>query len=100
MSPATGRWHAPTMTVYPDGDALSERELRILHQIERHLEKMDADDPDQAEDEIVVPLHIYALYTIVTEVALMFAAYVSMVALATIAATVWTAPVRTPAGRV
>jgi hypothetical protein len=84
------------MTVYPDGDALSERELRILHQIERHIE-MDYGHPGEHGE--VAPLHMYALYALVAEVALVLVAYMSMVALGTFASAIWTVPVRPPAGR-
>ena len=81
------------MTVYPDGDALSERERRILEQIERDM-GLDFEVLSGHGD--LGPLHVFALYALVTEVALAFAAYVSMVAMATIATSMWGVTARRP----
>jgi len=78
------------MTVYPDGDALSDRERRILEQIERDME---VDFEVLCGHGDLGPLHLFALYALVTEMALAFAAYVSMVAMATIAGAVWSGTV-------
>ena len=93
------RWQSRAMTVYPDGDALSERELRILQEIERGIE---AEVDVLAVHHDLTPIHVVALYALMAEVALAFTGYVSMVALATMASAAWTVAVqgmRVPTGR-
>jgi hypothetical protein len=80
------------MAVYPDGDALSDRERRILEQIERDIEV----DQSEILDVLLVsadlaPLQFCALYLLLAEVALALAAYMSMTALTTIGSTMWRA---------
>ena len=74
------------MPVYPDGDALSDWERRILDQIEHDLE---VDFGAMSGHGDFGPLHVFALYAVVTEVALAFAVYLSMMAMATLATTLW-----------
>lgn len=99
MSTIRWRWHPRTMPVYPDGDALSERELRILHQIERDME-MDFEGVTADGDP--APLQFFALYALMAEVALVLAACAAVVALTSFASTAWTLGVpnvRPPGGR-
>jgi len=78
------------MAVYPDGDALSERERRILEQIERDIEVNESEVLDvMFASADLAPLQFCALYLLVAEVALALATYVSMTALTTIGSAMW-----------
>jgi Protein of unknown function (DUF3040) len=82
------------MTVFPDGDALSDWELEILEDIERDIEVSDPwlaaflfrGDP--------APVHVLAAYVVAAEAALALAALTvsaayTMAGLATIGTSLW-----------
>jgi hypothetical protein len=78
------------MAVYPDGEALSERERRILEQIERDIETNCYELLDVLPVQgYFRPFQLWALYLLVAEVALALATYVSMTALTTFGSTAW-----------
>ena len=91
------------MTVFPDGDALSDWELEILEDIEREIEVSDPRLAAFLFRGDTAPLYVLAAYVVAAEAAVALAALTAsaaytMAGLATIGTSLWATSIHAAQG--